>query len=416
MLEKLLSSFRKNQDKINAWLTDKRNLYGLHPLYASVDVRNGGYKIAPVDTNLFPAGWNNLCPSYAKRAGELFKEYFQTNFPDISCLVIIPENHTRNLFYFSNVCRLQRILQETGLTVLVGSINPDIKEQTTFETSEPGEQLTLFPVKRVGDHLEVDGKRVCKFVVNNDFSDGVPELLQGLEKSMLLPPPMIGWHRRKKSEHFAAYDELIEEFANLLEIPSWHFNCRFDFVENVDVNNESDRERIAVAVDELIAKVKADYQQFGIDSEPKIFVKSDAGTYGMAVMSVASGDDIRTMNRKERNKMSVGKGNTDVTNLIIQEGVPTTDRIKEFIAEPVVYLVGNKVAGGFYRVNEKRGDNDNLNSDGMRFTKLCFNEKLGYANTYAPDLDLEAMSELYNMVATIASLAAGAEIKNVLSE
>ena len=32
------------------------------PFYASVDLRNAGYKLAPVDTNLFPAGFNNLHP------------------------------------------------------------------------------------------------------------------------------------------------------------------------------------------------------------------------------------------------------------------------------------------------------------------------------------------------------------------
>ena len=30
------------------------------PFYASVDLRNSGFKLAPVDTNLFPAGFNNL--------------------------------------------------------------------------------------------------------------------------------------------------------------------------------------------------------------------------------------------------------------------------------------------------------------------------------------------------------------------
>ncbi|MBD3727807.1 MAG: glutamate--cysteine ligase, partial [Moraxella osloensis] len=32
------------------------------PFYASVDLRNAGFKLAPVDTNLFPAGFNNLHP------------------------------------------------------------------------------------------------------------------------------------------------------------------------------------------------------------------------------------------------------------------------------------------------------------------------------------------------------------------
>ena len=30
------------------------------PFYCSVDLRNAGFKLAPVDTNLFPGGFNNL--------------------------------------------------------------------------------------------------------------------------------------------------------------------------------------------------------------------------------------------------------------------------------------------------------------------------------------------------------------------
>jgi glutamate--cysteine ligase len=34
------------------------------PFYASVDLRNSGFKLAPVDTNLFPGGFNNLNPDF----------------------------------------------------------------------------------------------------------------------------------------------------------------------------------------------------------------------------------------------------------------------------------------------------------------------------------------------------------------
>ena len=34
------------------------------PFYASVDLRNSGFKLAPVDTNLFPGGFNNLNPEF----------------------------------------------------------------------------------------------------------------------------------------------------------------------------------------------------------------------------------------------------------------------------------------------------------------------------------------------------------------
>ena len=34
------------------------------PLTSSVDLRHAGFKFAPVDTNLFPAGFNNLNPEF----------------------------------------------------------------------------------------------------------------------------------------------------------------------------------------------------------------------------------------------------------------------------------------------------------------------------------------------------------------
>jgi glutamate--cysteine ligase len=113
--------------------------------------------------------------------------------------------------------------------------------------------------------------------------------------------------------------------------------------------------------------------------------------------------------------MSTGKGNTSVQNLLIQEGVPTMDRVGSFVAEPVIYLVNNQAIGGFFRINEEKGDNENLNSNGMKFSKLCFHEKLGYSNLAAPDLPIEDLFELYKLIGELASIASGREIKNLTS-
>src|SRR3954466_13970344 len=32
------------------------------PFSVTADIRNAGFKLAPVDTNLYPNGWNNLTP------------------------------------------------------------------------------------------------------------------------------------------------------------------------------------------------------------------------------------------------------------------------------------------------------------------------------------------------------------------
>ena len=50
------------QEEIEDWFALQWQLSPA-PVYGSVDLRNSGFKLAPVDMNLFPAGFNNLNPS-----------------------------------------------------------------------------------------------------------------------------------------------------------------------------------------------------------------------------------------------------------------------------------------------------------------------------------------------------------------
>ena len=61
---KLENLIIRNSCEIEQWFRSKW-LDQEAPFYASVDLRNSGFKISPVDTNLFPAGFNNLNPDFA---------------------------------------------------------------------------------------------------------------------------------------------------------------------------------------------------------------------------------------------------------------------------------------------------------------------------------------------------------------
>ena len=63
--------------------------------------------------------------------------------------------------------------------------------------------------------------------------------------------------------------------------------------------------------------------------------------------------------------MSVVKEGQQVTEVIIQEGVPTYERMNDAVAEPVVYMIDRYVVGGFYRVHAERGIDENLNAPGL---------------------------------------------------
>ena len=92
----------------------------------------------------------------------------------------------------------------------------------------------------------------------------------------------------------------------------------------------------------------------------------------MGIMTVRDVDEVRDLNRKQRNKMAIVKEGLEVTSVIIQEGVPTFESINDAIAEPVVYMIDRFVVGGFYRVHTARGKDENLNAPGAQFVPLAF--------------------------------------------
>ena len=45
-------------------------------------------------------------------------------------------------------------------------------------------------------------------LLNNDLSAGVPDILKNMHEQFVIPPLHAGWHVRRKSRHFAAYQEV----------------------------------------------------------------------------------------------------------------------------------------------------------------------------------------------------------------
>jgi glutamate--cysteine ligase len=99
------------------------------PFYCSVDLRNAGFKLAPVDTNLFPAVsiiWHRKCCRWQ----------YRLQWPRLKILPGCPqfagdsESQPRNAFYLQNIARMMQIFRQTGLNVRLGSLSPEIKVPT----------------------------------------------------------------------------------------------------------------------------------------------------------------------------------------------------------------------------------------------------------------------------------------------
>ncbi len=384
------------------------------PFYCSVDLRNSGFKLAPVDTNLFPGGFNNLNPDFMPLCVQATQMAVEKACPDARSVLLIPENHTRNSFYLQNVAALQYILRQAGLNVRLGSISPEITELTRLPLPD-GRELVLEPVQRRGKRVVLDDFNPCLVLLNNDLSAGIPEILQGIEQN-LLPPLHAGWAVRRKSQHFSAYNTVAKEFAALIGIDQWLINPLFDVVNNVDFKTQQGEQELCQKTDALLAQIKAKYDEYGIDETPYLIAKADAGTYGMGIMSVKSGEELIGLNRKQRNKMAVVKEGLEVSNVMLQEGVYTFENIHDAVAEPVVYMMDHYVVGGFYRVHTGRGVDENLNAPGMHFVPLAFREPCSLPDVSAsPDCATNRFYA-YGVVARLALLAAARELEMTAPE
>ena len=380
------------------------------PFYTSVDVRNAGFKLAPVDTNLFPAGWNNLTEEMLPLAVQAAMAAVEKVCPEAKGLMLIPENHTRNSFYLSNVAQLVRIFKTAGLNVRVGSINPEIKETTTIDLPG-GQQVTLEPAIRDGRRLVLKDFNPCTILLNNDLSAGVPGILEELHEQFLLPPLHAGWHMRKKSLHFKEYEEITKRFGKMLGIDPWLINPMYETCGQVNFAEGTGLECLQDGVSELFAKVRKKYREYGINEKPFLVVKADNGTYGMGIMTVRDAKDVAALNRRTRNKMSVIKDGQQVGQVIIQEGILTNERINDAVAEPVVYMMDRYVVGGFYRVHAERGVDENLNAPGSRFVPLAFEKNSLPQLGEKPGTSSPNRFYMYGVVARLAMLAASYELE-----
>jgi glutamate--cysteine ligase len=381
------------------------------PFYTSVDIRNAGFKLAPVDTNLYPGGWNNLTPEMLPLAVQAAMAAIEKICPEARNLLLIPENHTRNTFYLSNVAQLQRIFHMAGLNVRIGSINPEIKEPTSI-TLPNGETVLLEPVIRNKRRLGLENFDPCTILLNNDLSAGIPGILEDLTEQYLLPPLHAGWSVRRKSLHFESYEEVSKRFGKLLGIDPWLINPMFAACGEVNFSESLGMDCLVSNVDSLLSKIKKKYKEYGINEKPFVIVKADNGTYGMGIMTVRDVKDLETLNRKTRNKMSVIKDGKEVDQVIIQEGVLTHERINDAVAEPVVYMMDRYVVGGFYRVHADRGIDENLNAPGASFAPLAFEQNAQLPQPgVKPGASVPNRFYMYGVIGRLAMLAASYELE-----
>ncbi|MBA4728778.1 MAG: glutamate--cysteine ligase [Thermodesulfobacteriota bacterium] len=372
----------KNLNKIDEWIKKKKEI-SKPPFYTSTDIRVSDNKVVAVDTNIFPAGFNNLSNDFLKKSAKNIKMYIEKLNLPVERILIIPELHTRNPFYWDNIIAIKKMFEIAGILSDVGLIVDDGTNFMIEFDSTSDLKVKATTVDKSSNKVFVNDFMPDLILINNDFSTHFPNILKDIDQPVI-PPVEVGWHSRRKNIHFDFYNSLVDEFCKIFNMDSKIFQLKTELIKNINVEEEDDRSKVANLINELKSK---------IGSEQNIFIKSNSGTYGMSVMQVNEGSQFVNLNRSGKKKMKVSKGGKLLSDLIVQEGVDSIFGKKE----PVYYLIDCKISGAFYRVNDNKSSRDNLNTRGMYFEPISES----------------GLNPTISIISQIGSLATGLEIQHL---
>ena len=379
-----------NLKELEFWFSEKTQSKKL-PFYSSFDIRDSNFKITCVDANLFPAGFNNICEEDKKRTSGLIKRYLNKYYPSAKKILLLTEEHSRNLYYWDNIFVIQSLIKATGCQVTACAPGRQIRSPQMITTAS-GRTVELKLLN------EEDGDLI---ISNNDFS-----VKYNLPKNKeCIPSVLMGWLFRKKHYFFKEYNLLTKEFAELLQLDPWRFKIETKLFSPLKIQSEENLLKLRYSSEEMLKSLKESYKKFSISEKPYLFLKNNSGTYGLGIINIQSAEELNRWSYKSRKKMKASKGEAHVKEIIIQEGIPTALCPDNKSAEPVIYMIGSQVAGGFLRSHKTKDYKTNLNSPGVVFKRLCMS-----------DLEIKtqglAMENVYSWLAKIGSLALYEEMKN----
>lgn len=375
--------------------------------YCSADIRNAGYKLAPVATDLYPNAWHNLSAGMLPLAVQAAMAAIEKICPEAKNLLLVPESGARSAGCMANLLQLRRIFHLAGLNVRIGSIDADIRQNTTIAVPG-GESVVLEPVQRVKGRVGLKHFDPCTILLNNSLASGIPGILEDLHTQYLLPPLPGASSVRLRSRHLQSYEDVGKRLAKLLGIDVWLIHPLFGKGCLVDFSTGQGLAELRQQVDAVLTKVRRKYKEYGIPDKPFVVVKGDHPASGLGVHALRDAKGLDQLDWTHTG----GKPPAGAHKVIVQEGVLTQERMNDAVAEPVVYMLDRYVVGGFYRLHPRRGAEQALNGPGASFVPLAFDSSTALPQPGAkPGASAPNRFYMYGVVARLAMLAAAYELE-----
>jgi len=192
----------------------------------------------------------------------------------------------------------------------------------------------------------------------------------------------------------------------------WLINPMFNQCGEVNFADDKGLECLRSNTDSLLGKIRRKYKEYGINEKPFVLIKADNGAGGCGIMTVRDAKDMDVLSPLVRQRMATVQAGQPVTEVIIQEGVLTHERINSAVAEPVVYMMDRYVVGGFYRVHAERAVDENLNAPGSSFVPLAFEHSAQQPQPgMKPGASVPNRFYMYGVIGRLAMLAASYELE-----
>ncbi|HVK60166.1 MAG TPA: glutamate--cysteine ligase, partial [Bdellovibrionales bacterium] len=159
----------QNCTAVETWFKEVRAGVDV-PFYSSYDIRDFGHKVTNVDANIYPAGFNNICPTDRDHCDELVKEYIERHYGEAKRVLILTEEHTSNPFYWDNVAVLLKLITTAGFEARIAFPRMRTGEKMTLQSASYGEIIADAAVIQNG-RISVAGFEPDVVISNNDFSE-----------------------------------------------------------------------------------------------------------------------------------------------------------------------------------------------------------------------------------------------------
>ena len=288
----------KNYSVIQDWFHQKSKSFKF-PFYSSFDLRDSSVKISPVDANLFPAGFNNICEVDKQSTVPLCKSYLNTYFPNTENIILLAEEHTKNPFYWDNIYTLKNLIEKSNASsVFVCVPGKNIPEDTVLKSAN-GHSIEVFLLKNKINESQL-------IISNNDFSVDYQ-----LDLPIPITPPVAaGWNKRRKHSFFKEYNRLVKEFAELLQIEPEYLTIKTKRFTDFQINNSECLKKLTEEVAVFLSELETAYKKIHREEKhkPFVFLKNNSGTYGLGMISINTQKDIENWSYKMKKKMKATKG------------------------------------------------------------------------------------------------------------